>query len=169
MNGRHFTSVPLFGLLVLVFGGCVSASSVVSPEVADDIPDGADVIQIESNESPDELYRSIYQALAADGFEIAESNEGMGTLSTSYRDIGQSTTLKVVVDVRDRTDGATGVLRGQWGVTGDFATSLSAGVGAAVSQEGSTARWGEMGRSSVAFGYLAELVNQELNGRITYD
>lgn len=156
-------------LSLLLLAGCVSASQMVAPEVAESIPPNAEVIRVYSTLPASDLYTTLYRSLALEGYEITSSNDQMRTLSTGYRDIGQYTTLKVNALVEQAESGSVAVLRGMWGVTGSFASGLSAATGASVGADvGEPARWTKNNRAGVAFGVLATFAESLPHERIEY-
>ena len=64
-------------LTLLLLTGCVSSSATLAPALTSDIPEGASVVTVHSTESPEALYRSLYQHLATEGCEIKEASESM--------------------------------------------------------------------------------------------
>lgn len=156
----------LIASLIISVSSCVTTSNVPA-DVAHDIPKGATAVVVHSQVSPAELYRSIHRQLASTGYEVTEHNDEMGTLSTGYRDAGQETMVKAIVYVSDDPGGSTATIRGQWTVSGSFASSLGAGLGVAVSNGANPAKW-SMGRPAVAFGELVTLAKLLPQVRVEY-
>lgn len=153
---------------VIGLASCVTTSA-IPPEISAAIPRDARAVRIYSDQSAADLYRAVYQSIAARGFAVAQENQQMGTLSTQPKDIGQETTLSITIFVQDTTGGSMATLRGHWGVTAAMAAGLSAGFGA--SPAGGTAdeaRWGGMGREKVAFGEVAVIADGIPHTRLVY-
>lgn len=147
--------------ITLLFAGCVSSN--IPKELADEIPKGAKAIKLYSVATPEELYRSIFRKLAADGFSIENENQEMGTLSTGYKDVGQQTALRINVFVDEAAAGSVALFRGEWAVTSSMATAYGGGGTSA-----DAAEWGKTGRPSVAFGAMALFVEQIPASKVEY-
>jgi hypothetical protein len=155
---KKIITLLLLASIPLLMVGCVSSSKMVSSDLEGEIPEEATEVIITSEDSPDRLYEKVYQALAQKGYPIQDSNNQMRSVTTGFKEIGQSTTLAVNASVTQADVGAEAVLTGRWGVTGSFATGLSAGTSAEVDKNvGEPAKWVPRERAGVAFGALAEL------------
>src|SRR2546430_10240932 len=104
MFGGSMTSATRLTLrilgIILGVAACVTSSS-VPPEIAQTIPSDARAIRLYSDQAAADFYRTVYQSVVARGFGIAQANQQMGTVSTQAKDIGQETTLRLIVFVQD--------------------------------------------------------------------
>jgi hypothetical protein len=153
-------ATPLLASLCLLLASCSNAREMVDPEVRSEIPEGATAVKITVAEPPAEVYRTIYQALAREGFEISEENEKMGTLSTAMKDIGEGTTMAVSVFVEEQEGQTVATMRSKWFLTGAASAGMAAMTG--VSADGGNAQqstWGNTGRGTQSFGRLAEIAS----------
>jgi len=135
--------------LAFVLGGCVTASSLLTPEERDIIPKGATKVIAVTDKQGGELFDFMYSTLIEDGFRIDESNKDQGYISTQGKEIEQETMIRLSVVLVD----STATFTGQWNVTASMQAGLSAGWGATASGW-SDASWGDSGRPSLAFAYM---------------
>jgi len=160
----------LLTIVSLLLVGCVSTSSTVSEEVAQDIPEGATEVVITSSERPSAFYKGLYQRLTTKGYPIEDSNNEMQTLTTGFKEVAQETTLSINATVQETSGGSRAVLRGRWGVTGSFAAGMSSATGGAVGKNvGETAEWKPRNRAGVAFGAMASLAQEVPHNGIEYN
>ena len=144
-----------FVLFVLILSSCVTTSNIPT-EVSTEIPDDANAIELYSNDSPSDFYKTIYQHLASEGFSISQENSEMGTLSTGFKEVGQETTLKIDVFVENNDNGSKATLRGSWNVTSSMGAGITAATGASLGgTSAERASWDQSGRPKVAFGEMA--------------
>lgn len=145
----------------LLLTGCVSAGKMIDDDVAASIPRGANVVELRSDLSPGDLYNDLYEHLARSGYEIMQSDDGRGTLSTAPRDIGEDTRLAIRVFVEEDEAGSRASMRGTWGVSGTFGAGFSAALGASVNDGAADpAVWKGSGRPALAFGRMAEVASR---------
>ena len=154
--------------VLVVLTACVS-STTVAPEIANQIPPDANIINVSSELTKGELYTVIYRNLAQKGFSFTTENQEMGTLTTGFKDIGQGTVLSMNIFIDDTDEGSRAIVRGSWHVTASTGFGLSAmSGGASAGQTGERADWGSSGRPKLAFGEMAVIMNSLQNVRVEY-
>ena len=149
-----------FVLFTLLLTSCVTTSNIPT-EVSSEIPDDANAIELYSNESSSDFYKTVYQHLASEGFSISQENSEMGTLSTGFKEVGQETTLKIDVFVEKGNNGSKATLRGSWNVTSSMGAGITAATGASLGgTSAERASWDQSGRPKVAFGEMAVIAKE---------
>ena len=155
-------------LVPLLLAGCVTTSNVPT-EITEAIPRDARVIKLYSDQRPAEYYRTIYRALAGQGFSMRQENADMGTFSTDFKEIGQETTLRINAFLEESPTGSVAPLRGQWGVTASMGAGLSAAMGANLGgTSAEDADWGDSDRPKAAFREMAVIASSIPHQRLEY-
>jgi len=96
----------LFLPLVFLFG---CASSGMSSEQQDQIPDDANEVVLRSELSPSDLYKQAYEVVRKAGLRMEESNDEMHSFSTSGGPVGESgSVIRVDVLVEERVRQSVG-------------------------------------------------------------
>lgn len=158
----------LFVVSAIFLTSCVTTSNIPT-EVSSEIPDDANAIELYSNESSSDFYKTIYQHLASEGFSISQENSEMGTLSTGFKEVGQETTLKIDVFVEKNNNGSKATLRGSWNVTSSMGAGITAATGASLGgTSAERASWDQSGRPKVAFGEMAVIAKDIKHQKIEY-
>lgn len=157
-----------FVLFALIFTSCVTTSNIPT-EVFSEIPDDANAIELYSNESSSDFYKTIYQHLASEGFSISQENNEMGTFSTGFKEVGQETTLKIDVFVEKNDNGSKATLRGSWNVTSSMGAGITAATGASLGgTSAESASWDQSGRPKVAFGEMTVIAKEIEHNQLEY-
>lgn len=104
-------------LSVLLLFGC--ASSGMSSEQQDQIPDGANEVVLRSELPPSDLYKQAYEVVRKAGLRMEESNDEMHSFSTSGGPVGESgSVIRVDVLVEERESGSQLVGRADVRISG---------------------------------------------------
>lgn len=158
----------IFVFLAFLFTSCVTTSNIPT-DVSSEIPDDANVIELYSNESPSDFYKTIYRHLASEGFSFAQENADMGTFSTEFKHIGQDTVLKISTFIEESDNGSIAKLRGSWGVTASMGLGITAVTGGNLGgTSAEEANWGKSGRYKVAFGEMAVIAKEIEHDQLEY-
>lgn len=159
----------LFVGMAVMMSGCVVmvTQNFLTPEQAAKIPRKAEVIEVQSDRKPEDLYLALYKMIAAEGNRISAENKEMMTLSTEGKDIGQSVIVRMNLVVDKMGEGSRAMIRVDWKVGTEAKMMVWAATGASLDYDWMRATWAIEGRPQVAFAYAAMLARMA-PGRVVY-
>ena len=158
MTIMRFNSTFVLICAVFLFAGCASVTITLPEGVKDQIPQGANRIDVITDQTVDELYNSIQQWLPAQGFTIESANEITRRVETAPGEIGQRSRLKLTLRVNPYERGSRLEAIGMWTSDIEEATYESAGTGVSgEDKDWFAAIWTGAGRSSYAYAKLVEI------------
>ena len=138
----------------LVFAGC--AIPVNLPDgVEGQIPDGANRLDVISDQSVEDLFGSVQEWLTAQGFPIESADEISRTIDTQSADIGQRTSMKIRMRINPYERGAKLEAIGSWSSDVEEATFDSSSDGVSSEEvDWWPAVWQGSDRASYAYAKL---------------
>lgn len=123
--------------------------------VEGNIPDGANRIDVISEQSVEDLFASVQEWLPAQGFAIEDANDVSRTIETVAADIGQRTTMKITMRINPYERGARLEAIGSWSSDVEEATFASASEGVSSEEvDWWPAVWQGSDRASYAYAKL---------------
>lgn len=134
--------------------GCAIPISL--PEgVESQIPDGANRVDIITDQSVDELFTSVQEWLTAQGYSTETANDVSRTIDTNSADIGQRTSMKIRLRINPYERGSKLEAIGSWSSDVEEATFASASDGVSSEEiDWWPAMWQGSDRASYAYAKL---------------
>ncbi len=144
----------LFLSVLTLFAGC--AIPINLPEgVEGQIPDGANRVDIISDQPVDELFDSVQNWLIQQGHPVEIADDISNTIETSTTDIGQRTSLKIKLRISPYERGSKIEAIGSWNSDVEEATFASASEGVSSEEmDWWPAIWQGPSRASYAYSML---------------
>ena len=148
-----------FGLCFLLASCAISIG--LPQETIDQIPAGANRVDLYSDLSVNDLNTQFKEFLAANEYTVTEENEATRRVETSYKDIGQRTSLRIVYRTNPVPDGSRLEVLGVW--SSDVEEFDVDTVSQNVSSEDTDSfqvTWTGKGRGSYAYAQIVNLVDE---------
>ncbi len=157
--------IPFFHIYVFLFASALLVGCSIPinlPEgVEDQIPDGANRVDVISDQSVEELYEAALAWLPTKGFVIEDANEVSRTIETNGAEVGQRTTMKIKLRVNAYERGAKLEAIGSWSTDVEEATFDSAAEGISGEDiDWYPAVWQSSARGSYAYAQLANTFHE---------
>ncbi len=106
--------IVLLALPFLAACAGMSASSGLTEEQEAVIPEGASSVVVESDMDPDELYLTVKDVLAHDGYSFATDNPDLRRMVTEEKNPGRRMRMHVIVRILPLRNGSQAELTGKW-------------------------------------------------------
>ena len=143
-------------LFAFVFAGC-SISMNLPDGVEDQIPNGANRLEVITDKSVEETYEDVQAWLTSKGYPTETADEVSRTIDTMPAEIGQRTTLKIKLRINPYERGSIMEVLGTWSSDVEEATYDTASQGLSSEEvDWWPAVWQGKTRASYAY---AQLIN----------
>lgn len=158
-------------VILMIFSSFLLCSCVTQSFITKDeykmIPKGSEIIEVYSDQKPDDLFKNVYSLLLENGFRIEKENKEMHTISTDGKDIGQSTLGRFNIFIKENNSGSLLTLRSEWKPGADAQMMAGAMSGLNIYSQWNTARFGDTGRPDLVFSYSVSFA-KKISNNIKY-
>ena len=158
----------LYLLGICLLAGCATTIDLPQEKI-DQIPDGANRIDVYSDLSVNELSDSARQFMIEHDFQIREENEATRRVETESREVGQRTSLSIVYRTTPDDQGSKLEAIGIWSTDfEEFSVGTASQNVSSEDHDRFPAAWTGAGRGSSAFAYLVTLFDEFPSREVRY-